>query len=1330
MTFSRSALSCVLATVALATAVTAHADEPLSAWVHEDANGVRRFAASLPPVAEQQPSAPAEVVVLVDTSASQVGMYRETALAATEALLATLEPGARVHLMAADLDARILTTEPIGPNTREAELALDALRGVAPLGATDLAAAISMAEVTLTDAPQGARKAIVYIGDGMHLGGQSMGGALGEAIDAAIDARVAITSYAIGPRYDASLLAAIANQTGGNLYVDLPMSVARDGVSEQRAREENQARGARIGRTLAVWAQGVVEWPADVMIDGVVELYPESAPRRADRDTIVVGTIDPNTDTVAVTLDGVTHRTAVPASDDTYAYLVDLVDSAERDGGRSLTTLGSAGLEVTGRNLLAGLENLTELAERAVAMGDADSATQITDAVLRRDPGNPRALTVQALAEQRADEGDVVRTAQLELGEPIPSGDSIIMTREAPGGDFVAPPLVDGAGPNGVIVEPGLAQGYVDEGFYPPSEVVVDGRFLSSVERNRRVYAQMLEKEVQTSIADARSQMATNPTAAMQRLKLTMQSVDRAPELIAAVRAGLVDRLRSAMREAARQEAIVDDLQRERQEALAAARERRLLLDRLDRKREREKQLIERFQALVDEGMYAEAERVALIAEELEPDGVVPRVARVWGQAKRYHEFNQEYRKIRAAAALDVLAQVEKSFVPFPDDPPIVYPDVETWSELTERRKKYSSVDLAGQSESEEAITSALAGPLTSAGLDFEDTALEEIVTFLREEYEIEMQLDEVGLDDVGLAPDEPISVNLRNISLRSALRLMLKPLELTYVISDEVLLITSEDEALNRLSVKVYPVADLVLPIITPQGGGGMGGGMGGGGMGGGGMGGGGMGGGGMGGGGMGGGGMGGGGMGGGAFAVPDEPAALTLTRVEPAANAAETPAVEPVSVEPQRALESDDIRPLVRELIATKRFAEAADAIQEALQAGNAEPWMYESLGIALELAGRSSDEVERALMSAVDFATSGEQLLAIARYLVGGGHDARAVDVCRLALAQDSTLVDAITLAFRAARRADDVDGLGWATVEVLSRTWPREQAAVQDAASAIAETIAVRLAPTKAERFREKLAAAKRRDCVVTVSWVGDADVDLAVQEPGGSICWVGHPVTAAGGVSLANSSALEEDALHSESYECSRAFAGKYRVSVKKAWGEVTADMVNVSVTLAAGSDAEETISEQLTLGETGEVVIDFEMAEGRRDEPVEGRLIAGAIQRQQAMGRAVLAQQIDSLAGDGPVSLRPDDIRRRRLALARAGQGVGFQPVIITLPEGTNMSASAVVSADRRYVRVTPVPFFSSIPAVSTFSFVGSPAALDDGQTGQNNTVNAPPAGS
>lgn len=45
------------------------------------------------------------------------------------------------------------------------------------------------------------------------------------------------------------------------------------------------------------------------------------------------------------------------------------------------------------------------------------------------------------------------------------------------------------------------------------------------------------------------------------------------------------------------------------------------------------------------------------------------------------------------------------------------------------------------------------------------------------------------------------------------------------------------------------------------------------------------------------------------------------------------------------------------------------------------------------------------------------------------------------------------------------------------------------------------------------------------------------------------------------------------------------------------------------------------------------------------------------------------------------------------------------QPVVVVLTEGTALSVQAVVSADRRFVRLTLVPFFSSIGDVQTFTF-------------------------
>jgi general secretion pathway protein D len=67
------------------------------------------------------------------------------------------------------------------------------------------------------------------------------------------------------------------------------------------------------------------------------------------------------------------------------------------------------------------------------------------------------------------------------------------------------------------------------------------------------------------------------------------------------------------------------------------------------------------------------------------------------------------------------------------------------------------------------------------------------------------------------------------------------------------------------------------------------------------------------------------------------------------------------------------------------------------------------------------------------------------------------------------------------------------------------------------------------------------------------------------------------------------------------------------------------------------------------------------------------------------------------------------------------------QPVIVVLSEGTHLTVQAVVSDDRRYVRLTVVPFFSKIGKdVRTFQFAGSTTTTTDtSNEGWVNPLNA-----
>ena len=66
----------------------------------------------------------------------------------------------------------------------------------------------------------------------------------------------------------------------------------------------------------------------------------------------------------------------------------------------------------------------------------------------------------------------------------------------------------------------------------------------------------------------------------------------------------------------------------------------------------------------------------------------------------------------------------------------------------------------------------------------------------------------------MGASSETPITLHLKGVTLRSALRHLLRQLDLTYTIQDEVLFITTPDVAATLVVPHVYYVADLVLPI------------------------------------------------------------------------------------------------------------------------------------------------------------------------------------------------------------------------------------------------------------------------------------------------------------------------------------------------------------------------------------------------------------------------------------------------------------------------------------------------------------------------------------
>jgi hypothetical protein len=114
-------------------------------------------------------------------------------------------------------------------------------------------------------------------------------------------------------------------------------------------------------------------------------------------------------------------------------------------------------------------------------------------------------------------------------------------------------------------------------------------------------------------------------------------------------------------------------------------------------------------------------------------------------------------------------------------------------------------------SASTKKIEQALAGPLHSGGLSYSDRSLQDVVTNISDEYGIDIRLDRTALEEAGIGTDSPVTNSLKNISLRSALKLVLRNLQLTWIIENEVLIITTNEAANKHFDTCVYSIQGLV---------------------------------------------------------------------------------------------------------------------------------------------------------------------------------------------------------------------------------------------------------------------------------------------------------------------------------------------------------------------------------------------------------------------------------------------------------------------------------------------------------------------------------------
>jgi hypothetical protein len=129
------------------------------------------------------------------------------------------------------------------------------------------------------------------------------------------------------------------------------------------------------------------------------------------------------------------------------------------------------------------------------------------------------------------------------------------------------------------------------------------------------------------------------------------------------------------------------------------------------------------------------------------------------------------------------------------------------------------------------------------------------------------------------------------------------------------------------------------------------------------------------------------------------------------------------------------------------------------------------------------------------------------------------------------------------------------MGVAVERLLGLGWPGRDEYFRIEAANQVETLEKTLREDnrvkEADALRSKLAAAEARDVYLRLTWDGDADYDLAVDEPLGATASYQTPRTVFGGSVVKNGYGSHPE----EVYVCPRAFDGDYTVRISTIWAD-------------------------------------------------------------------------------------------------------------------------------------------------------------------------------
>ncbi len=314
------------------------------------------------------------------------------------------------------------------------------------------------------------------------------------------------------------------------------------------------------------------------------------------------------------------------------------------------------------------------------------------------------------------------------------------------------------------------------------------GELLEQTRLRDKVAAQKAEAELRQLLDDVQRLAKSNRAEALLRLKNALAELESNTALPPERRESWTRILKNQVRVAEREEQATKTRPAEKRPQRNDPKESENINKGLSRIRD-----------LQNEGKTDQASRAASELAAQHPEDprlqAANRAAAMMDQVNNARKTQLQHER----SVVGSLRDVDQSSTPAAQE--VEFP--KDWKDRTKGRS--ATVEL---SPKEKAIMRALNQVVSP---NFKNAKLDDVIEYLQTTTGQTIIVDREGLKDVDASYDSPVTLSLRGITVRTALRKILADLGMTYVVKDEAIMVTSVQRAQEMMVVRRYYIGDLL---------------------------------------------------------------------------------------------------------------------------------------------------------------------------------------------------------------------------------------------------------------------------------------------------------------------------------------------------------------------------------------------------------------------------------------------------------------------------------------------------------------------------------------